>query len=114
MGCTLHCFCSNLHDLNISFTGPNGRGIWKVILKPHAEGGPYNITATQMHNGNVTDEVTLQDVLFGEVWLCSGQSNMQMALVVVRFVSILHSPMSHFDHLFSFAFKFLLFCCKIC
>ena len=64
--------------------GRNGIGIWKVVLKPYKEGGPYNITATQTGQGSITGEVILKDVLFGEVWLCSGQSNMQMALVVVR------------------------------
>ena len=34
-------------------------------------GGPYNITAT-----SVGCEIALNDVLFGDVWFCSGQSNM--------------------------------------
>ena len=54
-------------------------------MKAHKEGGPYNIIATQTDQGNITGEVTLHDVLFGEVWLCSGQSNMQMALIVVSY-----------------------------
>lgn len=42
-----------------------------MTLDPVAAGGPYNISATDL---NTT--VTLTDVLFGDVWLCGGQSNM--------------------------------------
>ena len=42
-------------------------------------GGPYVITASvQKH------KLTLQDVYFGEVWLCSGQSNMQFTVKKVN------------------------------
>lgn len=54
-----------------SATGTSG-ALWKVsILTPKA-GGPYKIIV----KGNNTIE--LEDVLIGEVWLCSGQSNMEM------------------------------------
>ncbi len=46
-------------------------GTWKVVLATPAAGGPFTITV----KGNNTIELT--DVLSGEVWLCSGQSNMQ-------------------------------------
>ena len=45
---------------------------WIVDLKTPVYGGPYTIT---IENG---DTVTLTDILIGEVWLCSGQSNMEM------------------------------------
>lgn len=41
------------------------------VLTPSA-GGPYFITISD------GDKITLDDVLIGEVWLCSGQSNMEM------------------------------------
>jgi sialate O-acetylesterase len=44
---------------------------WQVMLDPLPVGGPYTITV----KGKNT--VTYQDVLSGEVWICSGQSNMQ-------------------------------------
>ena len=49
-------------------------GKWQVILQTSSYGGPYEI--------NVSDGkfVTLQNVMLGEVWLCSGQSNMEMPL----------------------------------
>lgn len=45
-------------------------------MKP---GGPYELVAQHiLGRRNVTQRV--HDVLFGDVWLCSGQSNMQMTV----------------------------------
>ncbi len=52
---------------------PDGR--WRLQLPPLPAGGPYTI---HLQSGGET--VTLQDVLSGEVWLCSGQSNMEWAV----------------------------------
>jgi sialate O-acetylesterase len=49
-------------------------GKWMVKLKPLKAGGPYTMTI----RGNNT--VTLTNILVGEVWLCSGQSNMEWLL----------------------------------
>jgi sialate O-acetylesterase len=46
-------------------------GDWSVTLPAMKEGGPYSLTLAGK------DTVTLADVLLGEVWLCSGQSNME-------------------------------------
>ncbi|XP_019720524.1 sialate O-acetylesterase isoform X1 [Hippocampus comes] len=46
-------------------------GIWRVTLDPIEAGGPYNVTATLQNSS-----ATLTDVLFGDIWLCGGQSNM--------------------------------------
>ncbi|XP_065890232.1 sialate O-acetylesterase-like isoform X1 [Dysidea avara] len=48
---------------------------WMVTMDPTQEGGPHVITATA---GDLT--LTLNDVLFGDVWMCSGQSNMQFTV----------------------------------
>ncbi|XP_036392176.1 sialate O-acetylesterase-like isoform X1 [Megalops cyprinoides] len=53
-------------------------GLWRVALDPVKAGGPYNVTAVQQGK-NIT-WVTLTDVLFGDVWLCGGQSNMLFTL----------------------------------
>jgi len=45
-------------------------GKWMVRLKPHKAGGPFTLTIA----GENT--VTVNNVLVGEVWVCSGQSNM--------------------------------------
>lgn len=52
--------------------GADGR--WLTHVKTIAAGGPYRIR----FNGTNTIEVS--DVLLGEVWLCSGQSNMEFPL----------------------------------
>ena len=52
-------------------TTADSRGEWKVMLEPMSAGGPYELVIS---GRNV---ITVKDVLFGEVWLCSGQSNMQ-------------------------------------
>jgi sialate O-acetylesterase len=50
-------------------------GTWQVFLDPVQEyGGPHTLTV----KGKNT--VTFNDVLIGEVWVCSGQSNMQWSV----------------------------------
>ena len=49
-------------------------GKWAVRLDALAAGGPHELTVT----GNNT--LTLKNVLVGEVWVCSGQSNMAMPI----------------------------------
>ncbi len=44
---------------------------WSVKVKTPEAGGPYSITLT---SGN---SIVLNDVMIGEVWVCSGQSNME-------------------------------------
>ena len=49
-------------------------GKWKVMLEPITAGGPYIMTVTG------TNTITISDILIGEVWMCSGQSNMGFPL----------------------------------
>lgn len=56
----------------------NQDGEWLVALPEMKAGGPHEITI----KGKNT--ITLKDVLVGEVWLCSGQSNMEMGLHAVQ------------------------------
>ena len=53
-------------------TSANAQGEWKIQLKPHAAGGPFEITIKG------SNEIKLKDVLFGDVYVCSGQSNMEL------------------------------------
>jgi sialate O-acetylesterase len=48
-------------------------GHWQARLAPLPAGGPYRLT---VFSGGHT--IVLNDILLGDVWLCSGQSNMQM------------------------------------
>ena len=67
--------------VKVSFNGQivstkaDDQGNWKVMLKPMKEGGPYvmDISAGK-------EDLQYADVMMGEVWLCSGQSNMELAL----------------------------------
>lgn len=52
----------------------NADGTWKTRLKTPAAGGPYTLT---FNDGEV---LLLSDILVGEVWICSGQSNMDMPI----------------------------------
>ncbi len=57
-------------------TQADAGGRWQVTLRPLEAGGPYDMQITA---AGETRKVT--DVLIGEVWLCSGQSNMGWPLV---------------------------------
>lgn len=50
------------------------KGNWKIMMPTPAFGGPYAITISD------GEPLTLNNVLIGEVWVCSGQSNMEMPL----------------------------------
>ena len=54
-------------------------GIWKVKLPAITAHGPFRISAKSSEG-----EATLHDVLFGDVWICSGQSNMEFSMYNVR------------------------------
>lgn len=56
-------------------TGADGK--WRAHLDAMPAGGPYTMTIEA--DG---DSITLDDVLVGEVWVCSGQSNMQWSVNV--------------------------------
>jgi sialate O-acetylesterase len=49
-------------------------GNWKVYIKTPEAGGPYTVDISG------TAQITYKNVLIGEVWFCSGQSNMFMKL----------------------------------
>ena len=53
---------------------PGADGKWIAKLPAQPAGGPFKLTIS----GN--NQVVLDDVLIGEVWLCSGQSNMEFAV----------------------------------
>jgi len=63
-------------------------GRWSLYLKPGAAGGPFELTvkgvpATPPDAGDIaitTTTITLDDVLVGDVWVASGQSNMEFSM----------------------------------
>ncbi|TDD97811.1 sialate O-acetylesterase [Flavobacterium cellulosilyticum] len=53
----------------------NNEGKWNLNVKTPAAGGPFTIEVKQAN-----ETIVIKNVLIGEVWLCSGQSNMEMPL----------------------------------
>ena len=51
------------------------RGAWTVKLPRMKAGGPYELSVT-----GAGQPLVLKDVLIGDVWVCSGQSNMGMSM----------------------------------
>ena len=49
----------------------NAKGSWEIALPAMPAGGPYEM---QINN------LILKDILIGDVWLCSGQSNMELPI----------------------------------
>jgi len=62
-----------LHGVSRAATGDN-LGAWSVYLPPEPAGGPYQLTVS------AANKIVLDDVLIGDVWFASGQSNMEMPL----------------------------------
>lgn len=55
-------------------TTANSNGKWNVSVSTPEAGGPYSVTVTD------GEAVTFDNVLIGEVWICAGQSNMEMPM----------------------------------
>jgi hypothetical protein len=52
------------------------KGEWLVKVKTTEAGGPYIVKVSSSK-----ESVVIQNILLGEVWLCSGQSNMEMPVL---------------------------------
>jgi len=55
-----------------TITTPNGK--WKIILPEQKAGGPFEMEIA------ASNTIKLKNILFGDVWLCSGQSNMELPM----------------------------------
>ncbi len=62
---------------NTSYVKANAAGKFLLYLPPKEAGGPYSLQVKNLDSG---EELVLQDILIGEVFLASGQSNMQYLL----------------------------------
>jgi sialate O-acetylesterase len=67
---------ANGEKVNIKFNGKNYKattgkdGKWMIVLPSMKAGGPYTMDITG------SNKITLKEILVGDVWICSGQSNM--------------------------------------
>ena len=59
-------------------TVTNGQGEWHFLLPPQKAGGPHKIVLKG------SNQIELQNILFGDVWVCSGQSNMELPMERVK------------------------------
>jgi sialate O-acetylesterase len=63
----------SFHGQSVTTTASD-LGLWEAWLKPEPAGGPFTLT---VHGST---ELTRSDLLVGDVWFASGQSNMEMPL----------------------------------
>ncbi|MEN3325052.1 sialate O-acetylesterase [Mariniflexile soesokkakense] len=55
-------------------TVANDSGDWHIILPAQKAGGPFEMVL------KASNEIKIKDILFGDVWICSGQSNMELTM----------------------------------
>ncbi len=67
---TIACSWKDALDTVTAFNS----GKWKAKVRTPSAGGPYTITIKGRFN-----TIVLDNILIGEVWICSGQSNMEMS-----------------------------------
>ena len=70
--------------VNIAFgsqtvsTVADDKGHWETMIGPLKAGDPFEMTISG------TNTLTIKNILVGEVWVCSGQSNMEWPLINAR------------------------------
>lgn len=76
-----HSSCRGSITVNASWSDKtiesrcDGDGNWNVVLNTPDAGGPFSITISDSDSS-----IVLENIMTGEVWLCSGQSNMEMPM----------------------------------
>nr|WP_321411984.1 sialate O-acetylesterase [uncultured Carboxylicivirga sp.] len=55
-------------------TNADKNGKWQVIMPAQKPGGPFSMKLSG------SNQINLNDILIGDVWLCSGQSNMELSI----------------------------------
>jgi sialate O-acetylesterase len=74
-------WASSKENISISFAGQtkitvaDSKGKWMITLDPIQAGGPFDMTIQGK------EKLVLHNILVGEVWVCSGQSNMEWSLI---------------------------------
>jgi len=76
---------SPMSQITLSFLGndyktqADNSGKWMILLDSQSPGGPYS-----MEISAETGTISIKDIFFGDVWLCSGQSNMELPMRRVK------------------------------
>jgi len=65
----------SVHFINSTYnTNANNQGEWFITLSGLKEGGPHQMQI------NASNSITINDIMIGDVWVCSGQSNMELTM----------------------------------
>ncbi len=73
----------NFRDTVFSCTA-SSEGTWELLFTAGTAGGPFPLTVTATVNG-ATETIELSDIYVGEVWVGSGQSNMQLQMERLKY-----------------------------
>lgn len=61
-------------------TTANEKGEWNIVLDEYEAGGPYEMRIAG------SNSLLIKDIMIGDVWVCSGQSNMELPMKRVSWV----------------------------
>jgi sialate O-acetylesterase len=79
-------------EITVSFLGKTYQtraegGKWRVLLDSQVSGGPHKMEITARENGapvqqdeKKSEKILIENIYIGDVWLCSGQSNMELPM----------------------------------
>jgi len=60
-----------------AFTLETGEILWWLQIDPRPAGGPYNVG---LQNVDQSQVYSIENIMFGDIWFCSGQSNMEQPM----------------------------------
>jgi sialate O-acetylesterase len=63
------------------YTRADSGGGWRILLDKQTSGGPFTLKISADTEG---EKINLEDIYVGDVWICSGQSNMEMPMQRLR------------------------------
>jgi sialate O-acetylesterase len=75
-------------EITVSFLGKTYQtraegGFWRVLLDSQVAGGPHKMEITARESGTPSqkpEKILIENIYIGDVWLCSGQSNMELPM----------------------------------
>ncbi|HEM49252.1 MAG TPA: sialate O-acetylesterase, partial [Caldithrix sp.] len=83
----------SIHFIGSNYmTTANPNGEWEVMLSDMKAGGPYEMQI------EASNSITIKDILIGDVWVCSGQSNMGLSMGSLR--DVYKDDIAHMDNPF--------------